>query len=594
MRRLEQYAMIGDRETAALVASDGAIDWMCAPAFDSRACFAALLGRQEHGTFRLRPLSRIHTVRRRYVEGTLVLETEMSCDDGAIMIVDFMPLGGRTPQIVRIVEGRRGRVRVGMELVPRFDYGSLLPYVRVDGHSMIAIGGPDGLSLIAPAPLRKDVDRVRTEISIGEGESAAFVLEYFPSHLSVAAPLDPFRAREECIAEWRSWSSRCTTAGKYARRVLSSLVTLKALTYAPTGAVVGAPTISMHEGHRHWEYRYCWLRDATFTLYALLQAGYRHEAIAWRDWLLRAVSGQAQQIQTLYGLFGERRLAEQELRWLPQGMKPATEQLRIDMFGELMDAFDLCRRAGIPPEDESWGLQHDLACFLESAWRRPDKGIWETRGPARHFVHSKVMAWVALDRAIRAVERSGLPGPVDRWRSLRVQIHEEVCRRGWDDEMQSFVQYYGAKWPDASLLLIPLVGFLPPNDPRVASTVALIERELCEDGLVSRYPTMPSVDGLANAEGKFLACSFWLADARLLLGRRSDAIALFERLLDLTNDVGLLSEEYDLERRCLVGNFPQALSHIALANTARNLEEARGPARDRSEPHVSRELRRTG
>jgi len=592
--RIEDYALLGDTQTAALVGRDGSIDWLCLPRFDSGACFAALLGDQRHGRWLLRPVGEVSQSHRRYRPGTLILETELETDSGAARLIDFMPPRDSSPTVVRIVEGVRGEVRMRMELIVRFDYGSISPWIRrIDG-LLFAVGGPDSLSLQTPVEARTEHLSMVAEFTVTAGARIPFVLVWSRSHLPVPAPVDARRALLETEAWWSEWSERCTYKGPYREPVLRSLITLKALTYAPTGGIVAAPTTSLPEslgGVRNWDYRYCWLRDATFTLYSLMAAGYRDEARAWRDWLLRAVAGDPAQLQIMYGPGGERRLKELVLHWLPgyEGSAPvrignaAVEQRQLDVYGEVMDTLHQARRIGIEGDGVSWPLQQQLLEFLEAAWTEPDEGIWEVRGPRRHFTHSKIMAWVAVDRAVKDIETYGLPGDGARWKRLRDSIHAEVCQKGYDRARESFVQYYGGKELDASLLMIPLVGFLPVEDERVRSTVAAIERELGRDGFVLRYQTSTSghVDGLPPGEGVFLACTFWLADNYWLLGRRAEARQLFERLLGLCNDVGLLSEEYDPVTGRFLGNFPQAFSHVSLVNTAFNLSQDVGPAEHR-------------
>ena len=589
---IEDYAMIGDCHTAALISRAGSIDWLCFPRFDSPACFAALLGTEEHGRWFIAPAEKIQRIERRYREGTLVLETVFTTPEGVVKLIDCMPPRSGEPDLVRQIVGVRGRVRMRMQLIIRFDYGSIVPWVRRTEFGIRAVAGPDTLVLQSPVALRNENFMTLAEFTVGAGETVPFVLMWHRSH----EPTPAFVHGEKTIADteqwWRSWSKRCTYGGPWREPVMQSLVTLKALTYAPTGGIVAAPTTSLPEwpgGVRNWDYRYCWVRDATFTLYALLSGGYLEEACAWREWLLRAVAGKPSQLNLIYGLAGERRLPEIELGWLPgyENSRPvrignaASEQFQLDVYGELMDAMHLARRAGLAPNDDAWALERALTGYLESVWQNPDNGIWEMRGPKRHFTHSKIMAWVAVDRMVKAVDNFALPGPVERWRNLRDSIHQEVCRRGFDSELGSFVQYYGGKELDASLLMIPLVGFLPPEDARVRGTVAAVERELLADHFVLRYRTKPETDALPPGEAAFLACTFWLADNYALLGRRDDAVELFERLLTLRNDVGLLAEEYDPSAKRLMGNFPQAFSHIALVNTAFNLGAASGPATHR-------------
>jgi GH15 family glucan-1,4-alpha-glucosidase len=599
--RIEDYALIGDTETAALVGRDGSIDWMCVPRFDSGACFAALLGEAGHGRWSIAPCEPpASPAERRYVPGSLVLETSFSNSQGRVRLIDCMPPRDRIPDVVRIVEGVEGEVRLRMELVIRFDYGSIVPWMRrlPDGRRL-AIAGADALVLQSGVEPHGEGLATVAEFVVRAGERVPFVLAWHPSHEPPPAVIDAEAALRDTLVWWQRWSKRCSYRGPWRDAVLSSLVTLKALTYEPTGGIVAAATTSLPEmpgGVRNWDYRYCWLRDATFTLYALTSAGYHAEARAWREWLLRAVAGDPSKLQIMYGLAGERRLDECEIAWLPgyEGARPvrvgnsAAHQLQLDVYGEVMDALhqalDHSQRRRQPHEPAAWDLQRALLDYLEGGWAQPDEGLWEVRGPRQQFTHSKVMAWVAFDRAIQAVERAGLPGPVERWRQLRAQIHAEVCERGWSSEKRSFTQAYGSSHLDASLLLLPQVGFLPASDPRIASTVAAIERELLRDGLVQRYVTAGQ-DGLPPGEGVFLACSFWLADCYALLQRTDEARRLFERLLELRNDVGLLAEQYDPVSRRQLGNFPQAFSHVGLINTAFNLStQPAQPARQRQRP----------
>jgi GH15 family glucan-1,4-alpha-glucosidase len=589
---IEDYALIGDCHTAALVARNGSIDWLCFPRFDAGACFAALLGDETHGRWLLAPAGEVRNIRRRYRDGTLVLETDFETADGVATLIDCMPPRSREPDLVRVVAGKRGQVRMRMELVIRFDYGSITPWVRRTGTGIRATAGPDTLVLSSGVALRNQDFRTEAEFTVAAGQRVPFVLQWHPSHEPEPALIDADATITATDEWWREWSGRCTYEGPWREAVVRSLITLKALTYAPTGGIVAAPTTSLPEclgGVRNWDYRYCWLRDATFTLYALMLGGYVEEACAWREWLLRAAAGKPSQLNIMYGLAGERRLTELELPWLPGYAESAPvrignaacDQFQLDVYGELMDAMHLARRAGLAPDENAWRVERALVEFLESCWSKPDNGIWEMRGPPRHFTHSKVMAWVAVDRMVKAVERFGLEGPVERWRRLRATIHEEVCRCGFDPKRNAFVQYYGGEDLDASLLMIPLVGFLPAGDARVSGTVAAIERDLMADGFVLRYRTKPDVDALPPGEAAFLACSFWLADNFALLERHDDARRLFERLLGLCNDVGLLSEGYEPGNGRMLGNFPQALSHLALVNTACNLSRSRGPAADR-------------
>jgi GH15 family glucan-1,4-alpha-glucosidase len=580
---LEDYALIGDCQSAALVSKAGSIDWLCWPRFDSAACFAALLGTPEHGCWVLAPVSVIKRVDRRYRKHTLILETEFETEEGVGTLIDFMPLPGEDTHMVRIVRGLRGKVRMQMNLSLRFDYGRSVPWVtRMEDGSLRAIAGPNMVVLRTPAQLRGENLHTVSEFVVNEGETVPFVLTYQASHCPEPNPIDPQAALEQTEALWRDWTSRCTYRGPWAEAVERSLITLKALTYGPTGGIVAAPTTSLPErpgGTRNWDYRFCWLRDATFTLGALMNSGYLEEAAAWQNWLLRAVAGAPEQVQITYGLAGERWLTELELNWLPgyEESKPvrignaASEQRQLDIYGEITSMLLHARRGHLPENEPGTALEWKLLEHLEKIWTEADHGIWEIRGPRRHFTHSKVMAWLAFDRAIQSCEQFGLDGPVDRWRAIRRQIHDDVCRRGFDSDLGSFVQSYGSKVLDASLLLMARVGFLPLSDPRIIGTIRAIERHLLRAGLVIRYNTHEVDDGLNPGEGAFLPCSFWLADVYLLLGRYTEARQLFERLLTLQNNVGLLSEEYDLARRRLVGNFPQAFSHVALVNTALRL-----------------------
>jgi GH15 family glucan-1,4-alpha-glucosidase len=591
--RIEDYALIGDCETAALVARDGSIDWLCWPRFDSGACFAALLGSPEHGRWLIAPIARNARVTRRYRSGTLILETDFETVDGAVTLIDFMPIRGAASDLVRIVVGRSGALALHTELVLRFDYGEVVPWVsRADDGALVAVAGPDMALLRASVPVRGEGLKTVGEFTLHAGEAAIFVLTYAPSHQPAPAAIDAHQALAETEAFWKRWAGRCEYQGDWHDAVTRSLITLKALTYAPTGGLVAAPTTSLPEwigGPRNWDYRYCWLRDATLTLLALMDAGYSDEARAWREWLLRAVAGSPSQLRIMYGLAGERRLPELELGWLPgyEGSRPvrigngAAGQLQLDVYGEVMDALHQARHAGLAGSAAGWALQKALIEHLETIWDQPDEGIWEVRGGRRHFTHSKVMAWVALDRTIRTAEEFGMAGEVERWRSLRTRIHTQVCQCGFNAELGAFVQSYGSQCLDASLLLIPLVGFLPPGDVRVRGTVSAIERKLTIDGFVLRYDTQQSGDGLPPGEGAFLACSFWLVDNLLLQGRREQACSLFERLLAVRNDVGLLAEEYDPVAKRHLGNFPQAFSHLALVGTALNLAGGMKPLEQR-------------
>ena len=592
--RLEDYALLGDCHSAALVSRRGSIDWLCWPRFDSGACFAALLGEREHGRWSLTAAGEAE-VRRRYVPGTMVLETEYRTAGGVCRVFDCMVVDDEQPTLVRVVEGVTGAVELALELIVRFDYGSIVPWVRrLEGGGVEAFAGPDTLRLYSEVPLRGVDYTTVAEFTVQAGQRRSFALVWYPSH---ARPVRPKATAEEGLARtvkwWQAWSERCTYEGEEQELVVRSLLTLKALTYAPTGAIIAAPTTSLPEqlgGVRNWDYRFCWLRDATNTLYALLSAGYREEAAQWREWLVRAVAGTPNQINIMYGLAGERRLTEIELPWLPgyEGSRPvrignaAYSQLQLDVFGEVMDALHLAGRSGLEFSAESWCVQRRMLEHLESAWDQPDEGIWEVRGPRRHFTHSKVMAWVALDRGVQAVRKYGQDGAAGRWEAVRDRIHAEVCARGYDAGLGSFVQSYEERELDASLLMMSLVGFLPASDPRIAGTVAAIERELMQDGLVLRYRPRIEHDGQPGDEGVFLACSFWLADNYLLLGRVEEGRRMFRRLVGLANDVGLLAEEFDVRSGRQVGNFPQAFSHISLVNTAYNLSRrGRGPADDR-------------
>jgi GH15 family glucan-1,4-alpha-glucosidase len=584
MARIEDYALIGDLQAAALVERGGSIDWLCFPRFDSGACFAALLGTPDNGRWLLAPVGEGQATRR-YLHDTMVLETTWETEDGVVRVFDFMPPRGKAPDVVRIVEGVRGSVPMRSELVLRFDYGSVVPWVRRVEDTRLAVAGPDAVCFRTPAHTRGENMRTISEFAIEEGERMPFALTWYPSHEQPADRIDPEVALAETESFWREWNARCTADVPEEWRDLlhRSLMTLKTLIYAPTGGIVAAPTTSLPEwigGVRNWDYRYCWLRDATLTLLALLQAGHVEEALDWRKWLLRAVAGDPSDIQIMYTVAGERRLTEFELPWLPgyEGSTPvrvgnaASEQIQIDVFGEVMDALYQARAHGLAKEPHAWALQKTLLAYLEDAWQEPDQGIWEIRSTPRHFVHSKVMAWVAFDRAVRTIEEQGLDGDVDKWRDVRDTIHAQVCARGFDAKLGSFVRSYGSKELDASLLLLPLVGFLPASDPRIRGTIEAIEANLVEDGLVLRYRThRKGVDGLPPGEGVFLPCSFWLVDCYELIGRQDEAHALFNRLVGLANDVGLLAEEYDPAAGRLLGNFPQAFTHLALVNSAFNV-----------------------
>jgi GH15 family glucan-1,4-alpha-glucosidase len=582
---IEDYAMIGDCETAALVNRSGSIDWLCWPRFDSDACFAALLGNAENGRWLICPDGEIIATSQRYRDGTLILETEFRTPAGSAVLIDFMPLRDGASNIVRLVAGREGRIKMRMELIIRFGYGVHVPWVQRRGDALTAIAGPDLVSLRTPVTLRPDGFTTVSEFTIEAEQTVPFVLAFNPSHLSPADPIDAASALDATEKFWSAWSSRCSPAGEWTEAVSRSLITLKALTYEPTGGIVAAPTTSLPEligGERNWDYRYCWLRDSTQTLRALMSAGYIDEAGAWREWLLRAVAGSPNQLQIMYGLAGERRLTEWHATWLTGfgGSWPvrvgnaAYDQLQLDVFGEVMDTLHQAGLGGLAPSASGWDLQRALLDELSKVWRKPDRGIWESRGEPQHFTYSKVMSWVAFDRAVKSIEAFGLEGPLDRWKATRHDIHEDVCLNGYNRDKGCFVQSYSTNQLDASLLLLPTVGFLPPHDPRIRRTIEAVERELKVDGLVLRYNTHTTDDGLPPEEGAFLACSFWLADALLLIGRKEDARRLFERLLELRNDLGLLAEEYDPRQQQMLGNFPQAFSCVALINTAYNLAEA--------------------
>ncbi|MFI8179970.1 glycoside hydrolase family 15 protein [Actinacidiphila glaucinigra] len=586
---IEDYAIIGDLQTVALVSKSGSIDWLCLPRFDSSACFAALLGDEDNGNWRIAPASAWREepcTHRSYRDGTLVLESVWETRDGTAKVIDFMPQRDRAPDVMRIVEGVRGRVAMASELRLRFDYGRVVPWMRrTDGHR-VAIAGPDSVWLrsVPQVPMYGKGFATHADFTVAEGERTALALTWHPSHESRPRLIDPFRALEQSCADWESWSAKCRYDGPWRDAVLRSLITLKALTYAPSGGIVAAATSSLPEeirGVRNWDYRFCWLRDATLTLNVLVETGYLKEAYHWRDWLLRAVAGDPADLQIMYGLAGERRLPEEELDWLAgyEASLPvrtgnaAAKQLQLDVYGEVLDSLFLARSFGLRDEPHAWAVQRTLMDFLETKWHEPDEGLWEVRGDRQHFVHSKVMAWAAADRAVRTLE--GLPhlsGDADSWRAMRGEVHREVCRKGFDRERNTFTQYYGSKELDAATLLIPQVGFLPVTDSRVVGTVEAVRRDLDHGGFVRRYTLEDSsVDGLPGTEGAFLACSFWLADALHRIGRTDEARSLFERLLGLRNDVGLLAEEWDPVERRQLGNFPQAFSHIGLVNTALTL-----------------------
>jgi len=595
---IADYALIGDLGTAALVSRTGSIDWLCWPRFDSDACFAALLGTSEHGRWLMTPREACVRTSRRYRENTLILETRFETTDGSAILVDFMPPRERDSHLIRIITGERGSVAFRSELILRFGYGAIIPWVtRADDDSLRAIAGPDMAVLRSAVTMRGENFKTVGEFTVTAGQSWPFVLSFGLSHRPPPPPVGPFEKLRITEDFWRDWTGRSKYDGSWKSHVIRSLITLKALTYAPTGGLAAAPTTSLPEhigGSRNWDYRYCWLRDATLTLLALMNAGYFEEAQNWREWLLRAAAGSPPQIQIMYGLRGERRLTEWQVPWLPgyRDSLPvrignsAYSQRQLDIFGEVMDALHQARQGGLGANEAGWALQRQLLAHLEKIWREPDEGLWEVRSGPEHFTHGKAMAWLAFDRAIRSAEAFALPGPVDHWREVRAAIHHDVCERGFNSEIGSFVRSYGSKEFDASLLMLPAIGFLPPKDPRIVGTVAGIEDRLLRNGFVQRYDTAISNDGLPAGEGVFLACSFWLADAYLMLGRREDALKLFERMLLLCNDVGLLSEEYEPRTGQLVGNFPQAFSHLALVNTASNLSHHRKPAEQRSEHKV--------
>ncbi|RCV57456.1 glucoamylase [Marinitenerispora sediminis] len=585
--------MIGDMQTAALVARDGSIDWMCLPHFDSPAAFAALLGDEQNGHWWIRPAAgSIRATRRRYRPETLILECEWDTPEGTVRVIDFMPPRTGVPHLVRIVEGVSGSVRMSTALRLRFDYGNVVPWIHRSGTEVVAVAGPDSVWLSSPVPMEGHNFMHDSTFTVSAGQRIPFVMTWHPSHTEESDHLDAEKALSRTERFWREWVEKCAYEGDYRDAVVRSLITLKALTYRPTGGIVAAPTTSLPEdigGVRNWDYRYCWLRDATITLEALMRSGYTDEAHAWREWLVRAVAGEPQHMQIMYGVRGERRLSEWEADWLPgyESSRPvrignaAVGQYQLDVYGEVMDALDLARRSGLHSGEHVWGLQRSLVNYLEWCWDEPDEGLWEVRGPRQHFVHSKVMAWVAADRAVRMIEEFGKEGPLERWRSLRDTIHAEVCEYGYDARRNTFTQYYGSQELDAALLLIPEVGFLPYDDPRVVGTIEAIRDDLMVDGFVLRYRTDREdvADKLPGDEGAFLACSFWMANALLSIGREKEARDLFERLLALRNDLGLLAEEYDPRTGRQVGNFPQAFSHVPLVTTALNLSRHDGHRR---------------
>ena len=606
---IEDYALIGDCETAALVCRDGSIDWLCLPRFDSGAVFAALLGDARHGRWLIAPQDPNARTTRRYRDETGILETRFETAEGAATVIDFMALseeGEDQVDLIRVVRGERGRVAMHAEIVLRFDYGRGVPWVRQHLGGPVAIAGPHAIQFITPVPLHGTENMTTVgEFTVSAGDCVPFTMSWYPSHYKGFRYRDPLDVLLGTENRWRDWSAHCSIQGTWREPIVRSLITLRMLTYNPTGGVVAAVTTSLPErlgGVRNWDYRFCWIRDATFTLYALLASGYRSEARAWREWLLRAAAGHPSEMQIMYGLAGERRLSEAEIPWLPgyADSRPvrignaAHEQLQLDVYGELMDALYACQRFGLESSPFTWNLQKKLLEYLAQIWEQPDHGIWEVRGERRHFTFSKIMAWVAFDRGIKMIEQFGHDGPRDRWEKVRRRIAAQVLERGFDRERNTFVHYYGSRDLDAALLLIPQLGFLPPSDPRVRGTVEAIERELLHDGFVYRYPTERGTDGLPAGEGAFLPCAFWLANSLCLIGRRDEAIALFERLLAVRNDLGLLSEEYDPRSGRLLGNFPQAFSHTAIINTAAHLAQIETASAARGNSHEPRTSHQPG
>jgi GH15 family glucan-1,4-alpha-glucosidase len=587
--KIEDYGLIGDCATAALVGRDGSIDWLCWPAFDSDACFASLLGTREHGRWQIAPAEEITKTSRRYWDNTLILETRFETPDGAVAVIDFMPPRGHASDVVRLVRGITGRVKLRMELIIRFGFGTGIHWVkRTEGNALLAICGPDMTVLRTEVQTRGEDMTTLADFEVGAGETIPFVLTYGPSHLPVPEPIDPAQALKDTEDFWTEWSGRCTYEGLQRDLVLRSLITLKALTYRPTGGIVAAPTTSLPEipaGPKNWDYRFCWLRDATFTLLALMNSGYTEEASEWHNWLLRAVAGSPDDMQIMYGIMGQRRLLEWEADWLPgyEGAQPvrignaAHAQLQLDVYGELIDAFHQARMAKLKLDDDSWALECAVLEHLAKVWDQPDHGIWERRGDGRHYVSSKVLTWVGFDRGIKSAEKFGFEAPLERWRALRDAIHREVCEKGFDREQNTFVESYGSQLLDASILLLPAVGFLPPADPRVCGTIAAIEKYMMQDGFVLRHDPREPVDAPQPIEGAFLACTLWLADAHVLSGAIDKARVLFDRVVAVANDLGLLAEEFYVADRRQIGNFPQALTHIALINTAHNLSDAMKP-----------------
>jgi GH15 family glucan-1,4-alpha-glucosidase len=594
-RRIEDYALIGNARTAALVGRNGSIDWFCVPRFDSGACFAALLGDESNGQWRIAPKQPGAKVRRAYRHDTLVLETTFETDSGSVCVTDFMPHpDDGTNEITRIVRGLAGTVEMDFRIIIRFDYGHVVPWVRNRDGVLTAVAGPHALALRTPIALRGQDKTTVGSFTVSAGETIASVLTWYPSHCEVPTARDTQRQLDATTSWWQGWSAHCKINGEWRDVTVRSAITLKALTHKETGGIVAAATTSLPEkvgGERNWDYRYCWLRDATFTLYAMLVTGYTEEAAAWRKWMVRSMAGEPSKLQIMYGIAGERRLDEYTIPWLAgfADSRPvrignaAHAQRQMDVYGEVMDMLHGARQYGLERDDDAWRIQLELLSFLEQSWNLAESGLWEQRGPEQRFTFSQVMCWVSFDRAIKTVERFGLGGPAERWKRLRDEIHANVCRRGWDAERNTFVQYYGGKPVDAALLLLPQVGFLPCDDPRVVGTMEAIKRELMHEGFVYRYSTEESPDGLPPGEGAFLACSFWLADLLIMRGQRDEARELFERALSVGNDVGLLAEEYDPHARCMLGNFPQAFSHVGVINTARNLARAIGPAKMRAE-----------
>jgi GH15 family glucan-1,4-alpha-glucosidase len=587
--RIEDYGLIGDCATAALVGHDGSIDWLCWPAFDSDACFASLLGTRKHGRWQIAPAEEVTKTSRRYWDNTLILETRFETADGVVAVIDFMPPRGQASDVVRLVRGVTGRVKLRMELIIRFGFGTGIPWVkRTEGNALLAICGPDMTVLRTEVHTRGEDMTTLADFEVGAGETIPFVLTYGPSHLPVPEPIDPAQALKDTEEFWTEWSGRCTYEGLQRDLVLRSLITLKALTYRPTGGIVAAPTTSLPEipaGPKNWDYRFCWLRDATFTLLALMNSGYTEEASEWHNWLLRAVAGSPDDMQIMYGIMGQRRLLEWEADWLPgyEGAQPvrignaAHAQLQLDVYGELIDAFHQARMAKLKLDDGSWALECAVLEHLAKVWDQPDHGIWERRGDGRHYVSSKVLTWVGFDRGIKSAEKFGFEAPLERWRALRDAIHRDVCEKGFDREQNTFVESYGSQLLDASILLLPAVGFLPPADPRVCGTIAAIEKYMMQDGFVLRHDPREPADAPQPIEGAFLACTLWLADAHVLAGAIDKARVLFDRVVAVANDLGLLAEEFYVGDRRQIGNFPQALTHIALINTAHNLSDAMKP-----------------